>query len=153
MDEIKKLLSEEIISEIKHLASMEPGSQEHSDAVDSLAKLYKLNIEEIKLEQDYTEKLVRFDLDAKQHETDANLKEKQFYHEQEVYDRDEAFKCKQLCEQKKDRYFKAGLEAAGIILPLMFYATWMKRGLKFEETGTFTSTTFRGLFNRFRPTK
>ena len=38
-------------------------------------------------------------------------------------------------------------------LPLIFYATWMKRGFKFEETGTYTSTTFRGLFNRFRPTK
>lgn len=27
------------------------------------------------------------------------------------------------------------------------------KGFKFEETGTYTSTTFRGLFNRFRPTK
>ena len=35
----------------------------------------------------------------------------------------------------------------------MFYAAWMKRGFKFEENGTYTSTTFRGLFNRFKPTK
>jgi hypothetical protein len=52
----------------------------------------------------------------------------------------------------KDRYFKVAMEAATIVLPLLFYASWMKRGFMFEETGTFTSTTFRGLFNRFRPT-
>jgi len=56
-------------------------------------------------------------------------------------------------EKVKDRYFRLGVEAAGIILPLIFYGIWMRKGFKFEETGTFTSTTFRGLFNRFRPTK
>lgn len=55
-------------------------------------------------------------------------------------------------EQSKDRYLKFGLEAAGIVLPLIFYAVWMNKGFKFEETGTYTSTTFRGLFNRFKPT-
>lgn len=48
---------------------------------------------------------------------------------------------------------KLGLEAAGIVLPLIFYAYWMKKGFEFEKDGTFTSATFRGLFNRFRPTK
>ncbi len=58
-----------------------------------------------------------------------------------------------LAEQVKDRYFKLGIAAAELVLPLMFYAIWMRRGFKFEENGTYTSTTFRGLFNRFRPTK
>ena len=65
----------------------------------------------------------------------------------------EQIKAAQLSEQGKDRYIKWGLEAAGIVLPLIFYAAWMRRGFKFEETGTYTSATFRGLFNRFRPTK
>ena len=52
----------------------------------------------------------------------------------------------------KDRYLRLGMEIAGLVLPLVFYAHWMKLGFKFEETGAFTSTTFRGLFNRFRPT-
>lgn len=55
--------------------------------------------------------------------------------------------------QGKFQYLKLGVEAAGIVLPLMFYAAWMKKGFKFEETGTFTSTTFRGLFGKFKPTK
>jgi len=53
----------------------------------------------------------------------------------------------------KDRYFKLGIAAAELLIPLMFYGIWMRKGFKFEETGTYTSTTFRGLFNRFRPTK
>lgn len=56
-------------------------------------------------------------------------------------------------EQMKDRYFKVGIAAAELLIPLMFYGIWMRKGFKFEETGTYTSTTFRGLFNRFRPTK
>lgn len=59
-------------------------------------------------------------------------------------------------EHENDRLtdkLKLGLEAAGIVLPLIFYAYWMKKGFEFEKDGTFTSTTFRGLFNRFRPAK
>ena len=55
--------------------------------------------------------------------------------------------------ENRNRYIQFGLEAAGIVLPLAFYASWMSKGFKFEETGSFTSTTFRGLFSRFRPAK
>lgn len=59
-------------------------------------------------------------------------------------------------QKKSDRIefgIRCGIEIAGIVLPLIFYGVWMKKGFQFEENGTFTSTTFRGLFNRFRPTK
>ena len=127
-EEIRKLLEEEIKAEIRDLSILEPGSKEKSTAIEDLAKLYKLRIEETKNEWDFTEKY-------------------------ESRDSDIQFKKDQLEEQVKDRYFRLGLEAAGIILPLIFYAVWMKRGFRFEETGTYTSTTFRGLFNRFKPTK
>lgn len=102
----RELLEGEIQSEIKKISSMKPGTEEHSAAVESLAKLYKLDV-------DHT----------------------------------------QVREQKWERYVRYGLETAGLVLPLVFYGVWMKRGFKFEETGTYTSTTFRGLFNRFRPTR
>ena len=66
--------------------------------------------------------------------------------------REEEVRVKELSEERIHRYVRYGIDVAGIVLPLMFYATWMKKGFKFEETGTYTSTTFRGLFNRFRPT-
>ena len=127
-EEIRKLLEEEIKTEIRDLSTLEPGSKEKSTAIEDLAKLYKLRIEETKNEWDFSEKY-------------------------ESRDSDIQFKKEQLEEQVKDRYFRFGVEVAGIILPLIFYAAWMKRGFKFEETGTYTSTTFRSLFNRFKPTK
>ncbi|HQJ06958.1 MAG TPA: hypothetical protein PLI57_11345 [Spirochaetota bacterium] len=127
-EEIRKLLEEEIKREIRDLSTLEPGSKEKSTAIEDLAKLYRLRIEETKNEWDFTEKY-------------------------ESRDSDIQFKKDQLEEQVKDRYFRLGVEAAGIILPLIFYGIWMRKGFKFEETGTFTSTTFRSLFNRFKPTK
>ena len=62
-------------------------------------------------------------------------------------------KAFQLDENKLDRYAKIGIAAAELVLPLMFYGVWMSRGLRFEETGTFTSQTFKNLFNRFKPTR
>lgn len=55
--------------------------------------------------------------------------------------------------KKKDQYLRYAIDTAGIVLPLIFYGVWMGRGFKFEEKGTFTSQTFKGLINRFRPTK
>lgn len=56
-------------------------------------------------------------------------------------------------DMKWDRYARYGLEIMGIGLPLVFYGVWMNKGFRFEETGTFTSQTFRGLFGRFSPKK
>lgn len=128
MEEIRKLLDEEIKAEIEALSSLAFGSKEHLAAAENIASLYKLRVDETKTALEFGEKT-------------ENRKN------------DEDFKKNQLTEQVKDRYFKLGMAAAELVLPLMFYAVWMRRGFKFEEKGIYTSTTFRGLFNRFRPTK
>lgn len=142
MDNIKDLLGAEIESEFKKISSLQEGSKEKSTAIEDLTKLYKLRIEEIKTEADFNEKRERREMERVHNDEELSIKE-----------RLELLELKKVDEQIKDRYFKLGVAAAEIILPLIFYSTWMKRGLKFEETGTFTSTTFKGLFNRFRPTK
>lgn len=45
------------------------------------------------------------------------------------------------------------LEGAGIVLPLVFYGIWMRRGFRFEETGTYVSKTFQNLQHFFKPKK
>lgn len=129
--DIKTKLEEEINSEFENLKTLEPGSKAHSDAVDDLATLYKLNIEETEKERAFVRNCDRDLIEEREYE----------------------LKVAQLEEQKKDRWWRLGLEGAGLILPLAFYAIWMRRGFKFEETGAFTSTTFRGLFSKFKPTK
>ena len=134
-DEIKKELEKEILKEIQDLSALESGSKEKDSAIENLATLYKLNIEEVKIEHEAMEKA--FDRGSADETSARDLKLKQ----------------QMLDESIKDRYFKLGLDVAGLIVPIIFYGIWMGRGLKFEETGTFTSTTFRGLFNRFKPTQ
>lgn len=134
-DEIKKELEKEILKEIQDLSALESGSKEKDSAIENLATLYKLNIEEVKIEHEAMEKA--FDRGSADVSSVRDLELKQ----------------RTLDESIKDRYFKLGLDVAGLIVPIIFYGIWMGRGLKFEETGTFTSTTFRGLFNRFKPTQ
>lgn len=137
MDEnsIKELLNKEIAEQIRTLSTLESGSKEKSIAIDDLTQLYKLKIEEDKNERDADEKSDRRTMED-------------FFNA-----RDHDIKSAQIAEQVKDRYFKLGIAAAELMIPLIFYGVWMKKGFKFEETGTYTSTTFRGLFSRFRPTK
>ena len=152
-EQLKDLLSEEIKTQIQDLSKLDPGSAEKSKAVDDLATLYKLKIDETKMELDFDEKQARRKMDKENRLKDDAIKEQQLKDENSVRERDELIRKEQLAEQVKDRYIRLGIAAAEIILPLIFYSKWMKKGFKFEETGTFTSTTFRGLFNRFKPTK
>ena len=50
----------------------------------------------------------------------------------------------------KVKLIDIGVQAAGIILPIMFYGSWMKKGLEFEKSGTFTSNTFKSLISKFK---
>lgn len=152
-EQLKDLLNEEIKTQIQDLSKLNPGSAEKSKAVDDVATLYKLKIDETKMELDFDEKQERRKMDKENRLKDDALKERQLGDENSVREHDDLIRKEQLAEQVKDRYIRLGIAAAEIILPLIFYSKWMKKGFKFEETGTFTSTTFRGLFNRFKPTK
>lgn len=123
-EEIKKLLDEEIKAEIAEISYLESGSEQKSKAIEDLTKLYRLKIDESKND-------------------DALMIQKQ----------EQKLREDQKAEQVKDRYFRVGIAAAELVLPLIFYGVWMSKGFKFEETGTYTSGTFRNLFNRFKPTK
>ena len=50
----------------------------------------------------------------------------------------------------KVKLIDLGVQAAGIILPIMFYGRWMKKGFEFEQSGTFTSNTFKSLISKFK---
>lgn len=132
---IDELLGEEIAAEIEAISELKSGSEEKSTAIDDLAKLYKLRIEENKSVWDADEKYNRRVM------------------EQNANTQDDEIKRQQINENVKDRYFRLAIAGAELLIPLMFYGIWMRKGFKFEETGTYTSTTFKGLINRFRPTK
>ena len=127
-EDVREMLDEQIRNEFDALTQYGIGSKEHSIAADNLSTLYKLRIEEVK------------------NDFEADLKYRTFEHDCQV-------KQKQESDEQKNRYIRFGLDAASIVLPLIFYGIWMGKGFKFEESGTFTSTKFRNLFSHFRPTK
>jgi hypothetical protein len=150
---IKDLLDEEIIAQIESLKTLDDGSKEKQSAIDDLNKLYRLKIDETRMGLEFEEKKERREMENTLQSDELIIKEKQLDAENDARSCEEQFKAEQLKEQVKDRYFKVGIAAAEIIIPIVFYGVWLKRGFKFEETGIFTSTTFRSLFNRFKPTK
>jgi hypothetical protein len=125
--DVREMLEEEIAKRIEAISLLPDGSEEQAIAIDNLAKLYKLKIEDDKVHLDYTERY-----DARMQ--DAELKKSQM-------------------DDKTDRYIKIGADIVIPVATLMFYGIWMNKGFKFEESGSISSTTFRNLIGRFRPTK
>lgn len=153
MAEIKSLLDEVIEAEITRLGSLQSDDEQKSEAIKNLTALHKLRIDEIKAKTEADEKRLRRAMDARQHRAELTLKERQADSDEAAHAHEEQFKQHQLDDQVIDRYVRIGVATAELVLPLVFYGVWMRRGLKFEETGTFTSQTFKGLLNRFKPTR
>ena len=63
-ENIKELLNEEIAAEIQAISSLDSGSEEKSKAIEDLAKLYRLRIEETKSELDAEDKRSRRTLES-----------------------------------------------------------------------------------------
>lgn len=146
MAEIKTLLDDVIETEIQNLKQFSSDDEGKADAIRDLAALHKLRIEEIKAQTDAEEKAQRREMDSEQRKAELASKDTD-------RNRDEELQACQLREQKIDRYVRVGVAAVELMAPLVFYGIWMKRGFKFEESGVYSSTTFRNLFSRFRPTK
>jgi len=126
MPEIKSMLDEVIEQEIENLEFSE--GEAKTQAIKDLAQLHKLRIDEIKTQAEIEEKRDRLAYDEK-----VKLQENE--------------------EGRIDRVVRIITAGAELLIPLGFYGIWMGKGLRFEETGSFTSTTFKNLVSRFRPTK
>ena len=129
--EIIELMESEIITLIKELSMHQPGTKEFDDITKAIDAIYptlnkekSLMLEEVKIEKDVESKIR--DLELQQNVNKDN---------------------------KLLTAVKYGIDIAGIVLPLAFYGVWMNRGLEFEKEGSFTSTTFKGLLGKFKPTK
>lgn len=128
MTEINQLVDLELKRQLKALPGLETGSAEQTAAVKNLTALYEARINEDRLLLDAKEK-------QEARESELRLKEA---------DRE---------EKKVDRMFHAGIALLEIGLPLVCYGNWFRKGLKFEETGSITSSMMRNLINKFRTKK
>lgn len=141
-NEILKQLGEQISKEIENLESLEPGTEKHTAAVESLAKLHRLRVEELKLEME--EAHYQNDAEDRLHQMNAEI---------EVKNAEIALKDAELNEKTKDRYFNAALKVAGKIFEAACFAKWLAIGLEFEEKGSFVSPTFKLVWSKLNPFK
>ncbi len=127
-DNISEQLDDVIEKRLKEFDRYDLDCENTKQAVEAIEKLYKLKIEERKVEGE-------------------------LYEKQKTRENEEDVKNKELHEKRVDRWVNGAITVASTAASLVFYGIWMNKGFKFEETGSFTSTTFKGLFNRFRPMK
>lgn len=136
--EILEALDKEIIRLMTELETLDPKSKEYDDVAGVLEGLHKLRDRE---------------LAAGNSERELELKERKLEFD-EIKDTDDTlYKTNELAEHKKDRYIRYVLDGIGIVLPPIVYAVWMNKGFKFEETGTYTSQTFKNFFSKMNPFK
>lgn len=91
--------------------------------------------------------------EAKYREAELAIKERELGGKDADRVQEKEFQDRQAKDQVIDRCVRMGVQIGELVLPLIFYGIWMNRGFKFEESGSFTSTTFKNLLNRFKPTK
>lgn len=142
MDDISKLLGEEIKTEIENLANLEDGSQEKSKAIEDLTKLYRVRIEEIKAETE-----------RDRARKEAMMEEDKHSLAVMVADDEREDKLAQRKVMRWDRIITIGAQIGIPILTMIGYDIWHRRGLKFEETGTITSPWTRNLVSKMTPKK
>lgn len=135
-------LVNEVMGEIGRLNELVDGSEEHSRATSDVVKLHTQLLEEWKFAAN-TEKETRT-LD--QAEEKLALEREKFEFEKEQAKSQKRFKIGEFVS-------RVAVDVAAVVVPACIYNTWMKRGFEFEKTGTFTSTTFRNLTSKFKPTK
>lgn len=125
---IERLLRTEIADEISELNKLEVGSDKHKAAVDCVTKLVDRAIELEKVDMEHAERV-------------------------ESRKNDEELRRQQMNDDKKDRWIRNGLTAAGIIIPSVITVWGTLASFKFEETGTVTTIMGRGFINKLLPKK
>lgn len=117
MDQTNEMLTRQLNEEIRKLSTMEDGSEEKTATINGINQMYRLKIEEARMNEE-----------VKAQKAEAE-------------------------RQEKFKVVDTALEGARIVVSvsgLALSAIFMVKGFKFEQTGTYTSQTFKNLFGKFR---
>ena len=135
---IRELLEEELKVDIGLLNSLSPDTEEYKKIADNIAKLHEILVAEY--EHELKDEAQRRELLRAEDELEIKRDA----------ENDRQAQCK---KDRRIQYIRIGLEASGIVLPLIFYGVWLKKGFEFEKDGIVTSSFFKNMINRIKPTK
>lgn len=125
---IETLLYEAMKTDFEVMAEEEIGSEKRRAAVDELTKLMDRAIEMDKVDNDCRDKT-------------------------EIRENDKVLKIQQFEDEKKDRWVRNAIGAAGVVLPILVTIWGTKVSLEFEKEGTFTTIMGRGFIQKLLPRK
>ena len=120
MDETRQLLTDQLAEDIRALSTLT--GDEKTEAIENIAKLYRLKIDEVRIEV----------------EAEARRLELENQHNEKVVELDNS---------KRDRYIQYAVTGVSGLLGMGFYWTCLRNITKFEETGVYRSSAFRILSN------
>lgn len=142
--EIKSEIEEYVLQEIKKLKNFNTQGKEYDEMANNSTDRIKTLVDLLQKEDvnnnDLYLQTKKIDNDEIKNNNESEIKKEEL-----------KIKSKVDVELKYDRWIKFGCETAKVVVPIIFYSKWMKRGFEFEETGSYTSSTFRNLFGRFKP--
>lgn len=124
MENINRMIEAEQARAIEHMKTLKPEDPNYKTAAEAIATLQRARLEEERLEfedRKNGDELILREEEQKQAEANAKLERKRFR-------------------------IRACLDAAGILVPAALYTFFGVKGFKFEETGSFCSTTHRQNF-------
>lgn len=138
LDEIQKELEEQYLSLLYEVANLREVDETTKWKVERLKLLHdklqdvaqiSLKSEELKddfIQRNADRELKSIELELRKMEVDLKEEENRL-------------KEKQLKEEKKGRLLTAGVTTVGVFAPIVATWVWLKKTMKFEETGTFTT--------------
>ncbi len=132
MSNICEKLDENIERHLDAMSEYGIGSTEMSSAINEVVRLHKLRMDELKHEVELDEQFKRNVLDTQK------------------YTSDELRRDDELCERKRDRYFRVGIAAAELVLPLALYGVLSYIGFAREFDGVVTSDTLKRVLNSIK---
>jgi hypothetical protein len=152
-------LEETLWNLIEYANTLDKSSDEYAHCVTNIVKMYDTWVKGCKEGMEYNDRQA-------QREHEMAIKEKERIQRsvdstEERYVREKQMRLEKeiaelrLEEEKRQHKINVikdvALGAAGLILPLAVYTALFNKGLKFEQTGTFTSSTFgRNLFGKIK---
>lgn len=125
--ELKEKLNKELERELGELEGLELGSDQMQKAAATIEMMHKLRMNEVNSDRD---------LEVKKAELEAKEKEL-------------ALETKKAKDAKVIAFVGTGVTLGTFAIKLVNDNLWMAKGFKFEETGTFCSKVFAGIWANF----
>ena len=144
--EIKQKLEKYVLEELDKLSQLDSTSVECESVKNSSIKNINILVEllqkeDVNISNEYLENR-KIDISEIKNNSDCDLKREEI-----------SINTKKDIELRNDRVIKVLIDGATILVPVIFYSGWLKKGFEFEETGTYCSNTFKNLIGKFKPTK